>query len=200
MEFKFSKGILKFDKVLSDLDKFVFEFVDLLDANKINYVIISGYVSIVLGRTRTTEDIDIFINKIDFKKFKSFFDSLEKNGYWILNAIDVKGPFEMLEDGLAIRIAKKSAIIPNFEIKFAKKDTDFISLEKPLKVVVNGKLILMSPLEIQIPFKLWLGSNKDIEDAVHIYSIFKDNLDRKLLTSIAKRLKAEKEMDKYGIK
>jgi len=199
MEFEFSKGILKFGKVLSDLDKFVFDFVDLLNSQNIKYVIVSGYVSIILGRTRTTEDIDIFINKIDLKKFELFFKALEQNSYWILNATDVKEPFDMLEDGLAIRIAKKNTVIPNFEIKFARKDTDFISLKNPLEVVVNKKTILMSPLEIQIPFKFWLGSNKDIEDAIHIYSIFKDKLDKKMLASMAKRLNVEKEMSNYGI-
>ncbi len=199
MEFEFSKGVLKFDKVLSDLDKFVFGFLDLLDSNKLKYVIVSGYVSIILGRTRTTEDIDIFINKIEFKKFESFFNVLELNGYWILNATDAKETFSMLEDGLAIRIAKKGTAVPNFEIKFARKDTDFISLNKPLKVVANNKTILMSPLEMQIPFKFWLGSNKDIEDAIHIYTLFRDNLDQKLLKNMAKRLNVGKQMNKHGI-
>lgn len=198
MEFVFSKGSLKFKKVLSDLDSFVFDFVDLLDVSSIKYVIVSGYVSIILGRTRTTEDIDIFIDKIDFKKFESLFGALDKNGYWILNATDAKEPFSMLEDGLAIRVAKKKTAIPNFEIKFARKDTDFMSLSNPLKVVVNGKAVLMSPLEIQIAFKLWLGSNKDIEDAVHIYSLFKGKLNMELLKEMAKKLNVEKGMVKYG--
>jgi hypothetical protein len=199
MEFEFGNGILKFEKILSDLDKFVLDFVDLLEKNKIRYVIVSGYVSIVLGRTRTTEDVDIFISKINFDKFQSFFNILQQKNYWILNAVDVKEPFNMLEDGLAIRIAKKNTVIPNFEIKFAKKDTDFISLEKPLKVIVNRREVLMSPLEIQIPFKFWLGSNKDIEDAIHIFTLFEQNLDKQLLEEMAKRLKVKKEMNKYGI-
>ena len=199
MEFEFRKGMLKFTKVLSDLDKFVFDFLDVLESNKIEYVIVSGYVSIILGRTRTTEDIDIFIRKMDFKKYEKFFEHLEKEGYWIINAADMEEPFKMLEDGLGIRISKKGRAIPNFEIKFAKKETDFLSLNKPLEVEVNNKRIFMSPLEIQIAFKLWLGSDKDIEDAIHIYEIFKDNLDRKLLINTAKLLKVEKEMNKYGI-
>ncbi len=199
MEFEFSKGTLKLNKVLSALDKFVFDFVDLLEANKITYVIVSGYVSIILGRTRTTEDIDIFIKEIDFNKFESFFKSMEDKGYWILNATDAKEPFDMLADRLAIRVAEKGKAIPNFEIKFAKKDTDFLSLGSPLKVVINDKTILISPLEIQIPFKFWLGSDKDIEDAIHVYNLFKGHLDRNLLLDVGKRLNVEKEMNKYGI-
>jgi len=124
---------------------------------------------------------------------------LEKKGYWVFNAEVVKDAFDILEKGSSLRIAKKKAAIPNFEVKFAKKETDFIPLKKPIKVVVNKKGILMSPLEVQIPFKVWLGSNKDVEDAVHIYNLFKDNLDKKLMLETAKKLKVEKEMNKYGL-
>jgi len=200
MEFKFSDNVLNLKKVMSDLDKLVLDFIKILNESKIKYVVISGYVSILLGRTRTTEDVDMFIEKIDFKKFKQFFNILDKKGYWILNATDIEEPFDMLNDKLAIRIALKNQVIPNFEIKFPKKDTDYDSLNSPLKIVVNGKTILTSRLEMQIPFKLWLGSDKDIEDAIHIYELFKDNLDRKLLKDTAIKLKVVKEMEKNGIK
>jgi len=100
---------------------------------------------------------------------------------------------------LSIRIAKKENVVPNFEIKFPKKESDFLSLSKPLNVEINEARLLISPLEVQIPFKVWLGSDKDIEDAVHIYELFKGKLDRRLMEETAKELKVKEQMIKYGI-
>ena len=199
MEFDFDGKVLKFDKELSELDELVIDFVGLISHSKIRYVIISGYVAIILGRSRTTEDIDIFIEKIDSDAFGKFFNAVEKKGYWAVDSESVEDAFDRLQSGLSIRLAKKGTIIPNFEVKFPKKDTDYMSLNEPLKVMVNGKQLLMSPLEIQIPFKIWLGSDKDIEDAMHIYELLGKRLDKDLMARVSKVLKVDKEMIKYGI-
>ncbi len=199
MEFEYDGKVLKFDKELSDLDKLVIDFVELIKRSEIKYVIISGYVAIILGRSRTTEDIDIFIDKIDHETFRKFFDLATSKGYWAIDSESLEDAFDRLQGSLSIRMAKKDTVIPNFEIKFPKKETDYVSLNKPLKVLVNGKQLFMSPLEIQIPFKVWLGSEKDIEDAMHIYELFGKRVDKAFMASIAKELKIEKEMTKYGI-
>ena len=60
MEFSFTKKkIILNNKVVNRLDEFVLTFTSVLDRMKINYVIVSGYVAIVFGRSRATEDIDI---------------------------------------------------------------------------------------------------------------------------------------------
>jgi predicted nucleotidyltransferase len=70
MEFKFSQKRISIDKEMSHLDKFVFKFCNFLNKEKIRYVIVSGYISIVFGRSRNTEDIDILVEKINFDKFE----------------------------------------------------------------------------------------------------------------------------------
>ncbi|MBI2141461.1 hypothetical protein HYU16_03480, partial [Candidatus Woesearchaeota archaeon] len=55
MEFVDDKTI-KLDKVLNELDKFVLKFIKILEKHA-DYVIVSGYVSILFGRSRSTEDI-----------------------------------------------------------------------------------------------------------------------------------------------
>lgn len=199
MEFEYDGKVLKFDKELSDLDKLVLEFVNILDDANVRYVIISGYVAILLGRSRTTEDVDIFIDKIDLEVFGKLARQFLKNNYWYVDAESSEDAFDRLQKLLAIRVAKKDTVVPNFEVKFAKKKTDYISLDKPLKVVLNDHRLLISPLEVQLPFKIWLGTDKDIEDATHIYELFKDRLDKKMILEISKELKVEKEMAKYGI-
>jgi len=60
VEFSFTKKkIILNNKVVNRLDEFVLTFTSVLDRMKINYVIVSGYVAIVFGRSRATEDIDI---------------------------------------------------------------------------------------------------------------------------------------------
>ena len=53
---------------------------------------------------------------------------------------------------------------------------------------------------IRILFKVWLGSEKDIEDAAHLYELFGKLLDKKLMADMSKRLKVERKMVKYGFK
>lgn len=199
MEFELRNGILKFRKELTELDKMVIDFVNLLNESRIKYVIISGYVAIVLGRSRGTEDVDMFIEHLDLGKFGRFFELLHKRGYWLLNAESKEDGLEALEDNVAIRVAKKGEAVPNFEIKYPKKNLDLESLEHPMEMNVNDNKLLVSRLEIEIPFKIWLGSDKDIEDAVHIYELFKGRLDSALMSNTAARLNVQKEMKKYGI-
>lgn len=66
MEFLSNKTI-KIDRELSELDVFTIDFIKILK-NYSDYVIVSGYVSILLGRARSSEDIDVIIPKMaDFE-------------------------------------------------------------------------------------------------------------------------------------
>ena len=46
--------IIVLDRELNELDSFVLEFIKCLQSR---YVIVAGYVAILLGRSRTTDDI-----------------------------------------------------------------------------------------------------------------------------------------------
>lgn len=82
-----NKKAIKLDKVLNELGKFVFKFIKILEKH-VDYVIVSGYISILLGRAMATEDIDIFIKRLDKEKFYGLYEDLEGHGYWCLNAED----------------------------------------------------------------------------------------------------------------
>jgi len=62
------KKTIKIDREISDLDNFTLDFIKILEKNT-DYVIVSGYVAILLGRARASEDVDVIIPKIDFPKF-----------------------------------------------------------------------------------------------------------------------------------
>ena len=67
------------DKVINELDKLVIDFINILNKHKVDCVIVSGYVSIVLGRSRATEDVDLLVIPLDFLKFKELFEYLLNN-------------------------------------------------------------------------------------------------------------------------
>ncbi|MFZ3166076.1 MAG: hypothetical protein WA130_00575 [Candidatus Methanoperedens sp.] len=159
------------NKVVSKLDIFVVDFINILK-KYMDYVVVSGYISILFGRSRGTEDIDILINKIDRDTFLNFHNELIEKNYWFLNAENPNELFGMLEDELAIRVAVKDNVIPNIEIKFVKSQLDRISLKEHKVAQLDKYGINISPIELQIAFKLYLGSDKDIEDAAYLYEIF----------------------------
>jgi len=163
MKMNYSGNRIEIKRILSDLDKFVAGFVKILDGMKIKYVIVSGYVAILFGRTRGTEDIDIFIS-------------------------------DMLKGGDSIRVAKKNRAVPNIEIKISKEG----ETEDRLKAAINGLELFISPIENQIAFKFYLGSEKDVEDAVYLHELFRGKLDTKLLVKKCKELNVLGAMNKYA--
>ena len=137
MEFEYTRDIISIEnKVLTKLDEFVLDFLDVLE-KYCSYVIISGYLSILFGRARGTEDVDIFIEHVDKKIFVSFYKELIKDNYYFLNPEDENGLYEMLTENLGIRAAKKDTIIPNIEMKYIKDDIDRFTLEKRVKIILR---------------------------------------------------------------
>lgn len=184
-------------KTITQLDAFVLNFISHLERH-VDYVIISGYIPILFGRTRGTEDVDIFIRNIDKETFTSFYQEVISDEFYFLNPEDENGLFEMLTERLAIRAAKKDTFIPNIELKFIKDDVDLFTIEKRINLILNNKYhMYISPIEVEIPYKLYLGSEKDIEDALYLWDIFKDYLDMSLIRRFMKELNVTG--DEYGI-
>lgn len=189
MDFKYNKDFIEIkNKNLSKLDKFVKTFIRILEKH-LKYVIMSGYVAILFGRNRSSEDVDIFIEKTDYDNFKKFWDEVYKK-FECINAQDPKEAYyDYLSDGIAIRFSRKNEFIPNFEIKFPKIELDSWTLSERKRVIVNNYGLFVSPLELEIPYKLFLGSDKDIEDAKFLYALFKKHLDIGLLNEFNQKLK-----------
>jgi hypothetical protein len=180
MEFV-SKNIIKMDRELSDLDIFTLDFVRILRKHT-HYVVVSGYVSILLGRSRASEDVDIIIPKLSLINFAALLHDLQKKGFYCLNAEDEKSIYEYLKDKIAVRFAKEKTAIPNIELKFAKNKFDDLALDNIITVKIGKEEIIISHLELQIAFKeVVLKSSKDIEDARHIRDVADGHLDNGLI-------------------
>ncbi|MFH1751790.1 MAG: hypothetical protein ABH821_02530 [archaeon] len=197
MELEFKENKIVFEKELSNLDKLVIKFTGILDKQEIDYVIISGYIAILFGRSRHTEDVDLFVEEMSYEKFKEFWNELEENGFECINVSEPREAFnDYLKTKLAIRFAEKGMIQPNFELKFPKSKYNEYSLRNKIEVILNNEKLMTSEMELQIAFKLSLGSDKDFEDARHLYKVFKEQLNLNLLRSHIKELKVEKQAER----
>lgn len=196
MEF-LKDGSIKLDKVLNSLDKFALDFTSALNELGIKHVIISGYVAILFGRNRASEDIDVIIENLSIGKFRQLW-ALLNNKFECINTEHANDAYEnYLKTKHAIRFSYKGEFIPNVEVKLPKTELDQWTLQKRKKVILNKKPLFISPLELQISFKLFLGSEKDIEDAKYIYSLFKGKLDSCLLEDFNRKLKIQHLFNRY---
>jgi len=196
MDIEFNDKI-RFKKEFNSLDNFVLDFISILDELKIRYVLISGYVSILFGRSRSSEDIDIIIERLDLQKFKELWNKLSES-FECINAGNAEQAYnEYLLTHHAIRFAKIKKFIPNMEVKFPKIELESWALSNKKEVTVNNKILFISPIELQISFKLYLGSEKDIEDAKYLYELFKEKLDLELLYEFNRKLKIVEVFNKY---
>lgn len=197
MEIKFSKEKIQLRKELNALDRFVLDFTSILNKLKIKYVLVSGYVSILFGRSRSSEDIDLIIQKLEYDDFVKLWNVLIKNFECIITENIDEAYKDYLLSGISLRFSRKGEYIPNMEIKFPKDELDVWTLGSRKEVLLNGNQIYISPLELQIPFKLFLGSEKDIEDAKHLYNLFKDDIDGVALKEFNRKLKIEALFNRY---
>lgn len=198
MNYDKDKKEIHFERDLNNLDKFVFDFVSLLDS----YVLVSGYVPIINGRSRGTEEVDLLVPKMDLRDFEKLWKRLDENGFECLNTPKVEDAFEMLNEH-AIRFARKGKAVPNIEFKLVDNGLGKYALENRIKLFLKDKMFWISPLELQIAYKLFLASDgtdeeliqdKDIEDARHLYKLFEDKINNEEFLSFVRKLNKEKRL------
>jgi hypothetical protein len=172
---------IQLDKIINELDQLALDVVEII-RNYSEYVIVGGYVSILLGRSRMSEDIDILIPSVSKERFTEIFEDLVSHNFWCLNSGSVDDCYRLLIDEYAIRITRSDWVIPNIELRFISDELDNLTFETRMKVRLPKESLMVSRPEIQISYKRnVLGSDKDIEDAIHLEEIFKGRLDINLL-------------------
>src|SRR3989338_4413327 len=168
MNISFTSESIGLQKELNSLDSFTLDFIAALDKLSLRYVIVSGYVAILFGRSRASEDIDIILEKMDRQKFHTLWNSLKDGFECIITSSEDEAYTNYLQSGLALRFARKGSFIPNIEVKFPKDSLAHLSLQVRKKVLLNGSPLYIGPLEVQIPYKLYVGSDKNIENARYL--------------------------------
>ena len=119
-------------KKLTILDKLVLDFLSYID---VDYVIVGGYVAILFGKDRHTEDVDMFIEHIEKERFLKLFKKITASGkYYCINTDDANDAYDILEEHSSIRFAESGTFDLNFEIKFPQNELNRYSLENVIKI------------------------------------------------------------------
>lgn len=103
---------------------------------------------------------------------------------------------EMLDHGDTIWVAPDDQITPHLEVKYPRDEFDRASLDEAITARIGGASIPIGPLELQIAYKLHLGTRTDIEDAVHLYTLFEENLSATRLETWVQRLDVATEYER----
>jgi hypothetical protein len=177
------------------LDELAIAFSTLLDEFAIRHVYVAGYVSILAGRARSTEDIDVLIERVDEQTLNELAARLEAEGFWG-PAMPLSSMHEMLAGGDNIWVAPTDEVTPHLEVKFARDQFDRASLDNAITARIDDTEIPIGPLELQIAYKLSLGTRTDIEDAVHLYTLFEESLSVSRLETWVGKLGVEDEYDR----
>lgn len=192
---EFEEEAIIIDKEPSALDELVLDVTDVLADLNIRYAVVSGYVAVLLGRSRATEDIDVITESFSKSTAAELADRLRTSGYWG-SAMPLDSIHEMLSDGSIIRVAEDGHRVPNVELKFATDEYDRASLENTISIRLNDRELRAGELELQIAYKLYLGSNKDFEDAVYVYELAEQTLNNHKLEQHAKDLGVKEEYER----
>lgn len=167
------------------LDKICEHFCSVLD-KYCRYVVVSGFVAISSGRTRGTEDIDIIIEKLTKDDFTKLHKNLIKEGFVCMQSDDPKEIYDRyLKDKISVRYTYKDKPLPEMELMFAKDLLDEMQISSRQKIPITGLNVWFSDINGNIAFKeLYLGSEKDLEDAKHLRLVFKDIINEKEINRI----------------
>ena len=191
---EFTDDGIHIDKEPNALDELILDLVEVLDAVGIDYAVVSGYVAVLFGRSRATEDIDVLVERFDEATAMEIAERLQDAGYWG-SAMPLDEMYDTLVDDLPIRVAEDGDIVPNLELKFPTDEYDRLSLEDTTTVWLADHSIRIGSLELQIAYKLGMGTKKDFEDAVHLYQVTEPTLNIDRLVEYVERLGVQ---DDYG--
>ena len=159
------------------LDEFAEKFCNIVNGY-VKYIIVSGFVAISHGRKRTTEDIDMIIEKMPKEEFLLLHRDLIKNGFHCVQSSSEDEVFEYLKNKVSVRYTDNDEFFPpEMEVKFVKDEIDELQIKTRKKLPFTGLDIWFSSIEMNIAFKEeYLKTDKDIEDAKHLRIIYKDEI------------------------
>jgi len=188
--FKIVNSEIKIGKEINDIDRFVLKTTDIL-SKYTDYVIVSGYVAIFFGRSRGSEDVDIFIKGLSLEKFREMFNDFVKNGF----EFTIDDPDELYKEYLKqetpVGVWEKDTPLLRLDMKFPKELSQHQLLKDSIRVLFDGRTLWMANIESTIAYKEEIAkSEKDLLDARHLRLVF-DNLDKQKIENYKKLFKQE---------
>lgn len=183
------------ERVPNSLDDLAIQFSSILDDVGIDYVFVNDYVAILTGRTRATVGIEVLLERSSPGKIDRLVEELEDDGMWG-PAMSLQAMAEMLDDN--IWVAREGEMVPHLDVKFVTDEYDRASLEDRItaRFTSSDVELPIGPLELQIAYKLYLDAPKDFEDAVHLHSLFEEDLNTAELEGWITKLGVEEDYDR----
>lgn len=172
------------------LDKFAEKFCKIVE-KYVKYIVVSGFVAISHGRRRTTEDIDMIIERIPKQTFISLHNELINNGFHCMQSSKVGDIYDYLIKGDSVRYTDNMDFFPpEMEIKFVKDEIDELQILTRKKFKFTGLDIWFSSIEFNVAFKEeLLKSPKDLEDARHLRIIYKGDINNEEIERVKAMIK-----------
>lgn len=192
---EFTEDGIVIDKPPNGLDTLVLSVVGILEDLGIEYAVVSGYVAVLFGRARATEDIDVIVERFDEQRAAELTAALRDAGYWG-SAMPLDDMHATLSDDLPVRVAEEDHRVPNVELKFATDEYDRLSLANTVPVQLAEGTLQIGSIELQIAYKLDMGAQKDFEDALYLYEVTERTLNHETLEAYVRRLSVEEEYDR----
>jgi hypothetical protein len=180
-------GDLVVERAPNALDDLAIDFSGLLSERGVDHVFVAGYVAVLTGRPRATNDVDALIEPLSESEVDALVAAMRETGYWG-PAMPLDATFETLDEGTNLRVAPEDQVTPHVALKFVDDEFDDASLEGAIDAHVGGATIPIGSLELQIAYELYLGGQKDLEDAAHPYVLFGETLRRARLEEWVDRL------------
>lgn len=180
------------ERSANELDELAIAFSEMLSQLDIDHVFIAGYVAILTGRARATDDIDVLIERLPESDIGDLVETLEANDYWG-PAMPLEEMYDNLSSDTNIWVAPDDQMTPHLEVKFPTDEFDRASLAHAIDAHIADATIPIGPLELQIAYKLYLGSRTDFEDAAHLYTLFRESLRAERLESWVEKLDVEEQ-------
>ena len=195
----FEDGVLVIDRELSEFDRRAFAFFELLDEVGIDYLVVSGYLLLLTGRQRMTEDVDLILSVQTSDRLDELATRLDEEGY-VANPPPLDRLPEFIEDG-HVGVHAEGARVPTFDLSLGKTELERDAFADSLHVEVDDQSLQVTAFEQQIAYILSMlhdpsdHTAMDFLDALHLYRLFEDQLDMDSLRSYAHRLNAEEALD-----
>ncbi len=187
--------VLHVDRETNELDDLAIAFSSICDELDIDHVYVAGYVAILAGRSRGTEDIDVLLEPLDDPEVDRLAKRLDGAGFWG-PAMPLSDMPKMLSAGDLVWVARAEQMVPHLEVKEVSDRFDRASLRHAIEARIGGADIPIGPIELQTAYKLHLGTRTDFEDAVHLYSMFEETLSIEELERWVDRLDVRDEYDR----
>lgn len=190
-EIRIKRGAISVRLKEAEIDRLALDFCAVLERHAVKYAIVGGYVAILLGRPRESDDVDIIAREVSADEFGPLHERL-------VETFDCHAAGRARElyldylaagaESTALRYARRGSFVPNVEFKFGRKTLDHRALARRVPVELNGQRIFVGPLELQIAYKLYMRGPKDFEDARWIYRVARESLDETEIWRTAKAL------------